>query len=173
MIPQCQVGRRRWPSLVQYDDDRAVVGFGGLTIRPTKHRFEVAGRTLYTWCAWDSLFIPEILGQTARVESSCPESGNAIEITISPNAAPAADPPGTVVSFPLPEAAQLRADVRSNFCDLVYFFSSRDAAEVWTRRHEETFVLSLAQAVELGQQKNKLQFGDVLTHAASASTINS
>jgi hypothetical protein len=24
------------------------------------HRFEVDGRALSTWCAWDSLFIPEI-----------------------------------------------------------------------------------------------------------------
>ena len=36
------------------------------------HRFEVAGRTLYTWCAWDSLFLPQILGQEAEVESTCP-----------------------------------------------------------------------------------------------------
>jgi alkylmercury lyase len=39
------------------------------------HRFEINGLTLWTWCAWDSLFIPEILAQTARVASRDPETG--------------------------------------------------------------------------------------------------
>src|SRR5438876_8689926 len=42
-----------------YPDDRGrVLGFGGLAAAPMHHRFEVAGRALSTWCAWDSLFIP-------------------------------------------------------------------------------------------------------------------
>jgi alkylmercury lyase len=31
-------------------------------------------RTLWTWCAWDSLFLPEILGHPARVTSPDPEN---------------------------------------------------------------------------------------------------
>jgi alkylmercury lyase len=43
------------------DDQGRVLGFGGLAVPQMQHRFEVDGRTLWTWCAWDSLFIPEIL----------------------------------------------------------------------------------------------------------------
>ncbi len=46
---------------VFYDQDR-IIGFRGLAVREMPHRFVVRGRTLYTWCAIDSLFIPEILG---------------------------------------------------------------------------------------------------------------
>ncbi len=38
--------------------------YWGLAIAETKHRLEVDGRALYTWCAWDSLFLPEILQRT-------------------------------------------------------------------------------------------------------------
>ena len=36
----------------EYDDHGRIVG-QGLTLRPTRHRFTVAGRELYTWCALD------------------------------------------------------------------------------------------------------------------------
>src|ERR1700732_4275913 len=40
------------------DDLGRVLGFGGLAAAPMHHRFEVDGRMLSTWCAWDSLVIP-------------------------------------------------------------------------------------------------------------------
>lgn len=48
--------------LVFYDGENRVMGFGGLAIVPMAHRFAVDGKTLYTWCAWDALFMPELLG---------------------------------------------------------------------------------------------------------------
>lgn len=69
-----------------YPDERGpVVGFGGLAAAPMHHRFEVDGRTLWTWCAWDSLFIPEILGKQARVTSTDPENGELIRLLVSPH----------------------------------------------------------------------------------------
>src|SRR5713226_9293593 len=56
-------------AFVYADDQGRVLGFGGLAAARMHHRFEVDGRTLGTWCAWDSLFIPEILGRRARVAS--------------------------------------------------------------------------------------------------------
>src|SRR5215469_726198 len=59
--------------LVYADDQGRVLGFGGLAATAMHHRFEVDGRALSTWCAWDSLFIPEILGRPARASSIDPE----------------------------------------------------------------------------------------------------
>jgi hypothetical protein len=42
-----------------------------------------AGVTLYAWCAWDTLFIPELLGRTARVESSCLETKK-VRLSVAP-----------------------------------------------------------------------------------------
>ena len=60
-----------WPG-VYFDDRGAVIGFWGLAVEPMPHRLNVDGRTLYTWCAWDGLFIPEILGVSANFCTQCP-----------------------------------------------------------------------------------------------------
>ncbi|MGH9053474.1 MAG: organomercurial lyase, partial [Acidimicrobiia bacterium] len=55
---------RAWPLVLRDDKDR-VVGFWGIHaehITPT-HAIEVDGTTVYAWCAWDTLFITEILGR--------------------------------------------------------------------------------------------------------------
>lgn len=52
-----------WPGVVR-DDRGRIVGFWGLTIGklvPT-HAIELEGRRLFAWCAWDTLFLPGILG---------------------------------------------------------------------------------------------------------------
>jgi Alkylmercury lyase len=66
------------------DREGRVLGFGGLAVAPMHHRFEVDGRELSTWCAWDSLFIPEILGRPARITSADPESGKAVRLVVAP-----------------------------------------------------------------------------------------
>ena len=60
--------------LIYSDPQGRVLGFGGLAAAPMHHRFEVDGRMLSTWCAWDSLFIPEILGRPARISSPDPKA---------------------------------------------------------------------------------------------------
>jgi alkylmercury lyase len=55
-----------WPG-VYYDDQRRVIGFWGLTIVPMPHRLRIGDRTLYAWCAWDTLFLPELIGMPLEV----------------------------------------------------------------------------------------------------------
>ncbi len=53
-----------WPN-VERDQQGRVVGFSGLTLRPTAHSLRVGDRQLYAWCAWDTLFLPALLDETA------------------------------------------------------------------------------------------------------------
>jgi alkylmercury lyase len=52
-------------------EDGAIVG-SALTLRPTAHRFRVRGNDMYTWCGFDALFLPIIVGERAAVASTCP-----------------------------------------------------------------------------------------------------
>ncbi len=155
---------RGWPG-VYYDDKQHVIGYWGLALPKMEHRFEVNGRTLYTWCAWDSLFLPELLQQSARVESLCPMTGEKIRLTIALQGIKHREPADTVMSFVKRDAARLRQDVILHFCHYVYFFSSAEEATRWLSRHPETFLLSLDAAFELGRKKNRVQYGDVLGDA--------
>lgn len=151
-----------WPSLIEWNDNRRVVGFAGLTLEPTRHQLTMNGVTLFAWCAWDTLFIPQILGVTANVESTCPETGRAISITVSASGVTHAEPSCVVMSFPSIPLAAMKEDVRANFCQQVFFFSSIEDGTAWTSRKPETIVLNLEEAFELGVRKNALQFGALL-----------
>lgn len=150
----------RWPG-VYYDDTRLVIGFWGLALREMPHRFEVDGRRLYTWCAWDSLFIPEILGKTARVASADPVTKEKISLIVGPEGVTEVSPAGTVVSFLTPETP-FDADVIQNFCHFVHFFGSPETAAQWTAERKNTFLLSVAEAFELGRLTNRRNFGKAL-----------
>lgn len=154
------------------DDQGRVLGFGGLAAARMHHRLEVNGRTLWTWCAWDSLWIPEILGETARVESPDPETGEPVQLTVSPERIEAVRPADAVVSFLLPSARDFdssAANVMANFCHYVFFFASRESGERWAAGHPGTFVYSVEEAFELGRRLNERNFGPALGAAREAS----
>ncbi len=152
---------RSWPG-VYYDGEQRVVGFWGLTIAPMPHRLRADGRELYAWCAWDTLFLPALLGTSVEVESSCRATGAPVRLTVTPHGVESAQPAGLSVSFLLPEAEAMNANVITSFCHYVHFFSSREAAQPWLDEHPETFLLSLADAYEFGRRMNRYRYGGVL-----------
>jgi alkylmercury lyase len=152
----------RWPG-VFHDPDNRVVGFWGLTIQrltPT-HRLALEGRELYAWCAWDTLFLPGVLDAELAVDSRCPTTHEAISLVVSSSGIVQASHLDAVVSFLLPER-DFDADVIQSFCHFVHFFASKDAGEAWIAQHPGTFLLSLADAFELGRRVNELNFPAVL-----------
>src|SRR6059036_1723566 len=155
------------------DDEGRVLGFGGLAAAPMHHRLEVDGRTLWTWCAWDSLFIPEILGKPARVTSPDPENGAVIRLLVSPDGIESAEPGDAVVSFVLPDAHDFQtsaANVMATFCHFVFFFTSRSSGERWMTKHPGTFLYSLQEAFALAKRLNAKNFGRELARQASSVT---
>ena len=147
---------------VFYDEAEAVIGYWGLTLSPGKHRFQVHGRDLYTWCAWDTLFIPQLLHAVAEVESPCPVTGEAIQLTVGPEGIALANPESAVVSFVTPDRARIEENVVRNFCHYVYFFHTARSAELWRAQHPGTRLLTLHEAWWLGREKNAIQYGGVL-----------
>jgi alkylmercury lyase len=138
---------RQLPSL-EWDEAGNIVG-AGLTLRPTPHRFEMNGRTLFTWCALDALMFPGMIGKTVQVESPCAATGTPVRVTVTPQGVERVEPSGAVVSLVAPEASP---DVRRVFCDYVNFFSSPEAAAEWLAAHPGATTLPIAEAYELGRR---------------------
>lgn len=164
---QLEARLRSWPGVFWDDQDR-VVGFWGLAISPLEptHRIEVSGRSVYGWCAWDTLFITEILGTQTQVESSDPLTGETVRLTVTPEGVKAVRPEGAVVSFLLPDGP-FGADVVQRFCHFVHFFASQQSARRWTGDHPGTFLLSVDEAFELGRRTNRLRAPDALGEGAA------
>ncbi len=149
-----------------YDDARRVRGFRGLAVASMPHRFTVEGQTLYTWCALDSLFIPEILGKPAEVESRCPQTDTAVKLIVNPDGVGSVEPADVRMSFILgdPEVVKTNpAKIMSSFCHHIFFFASAEAGSAWAAKHEgDTLLLTLEEAFALGKRFNAVQFGDEL-----------
>jgi alkylmercury lyase len=133
------------------DDQGRLVGLG-LTLRPTPHRFTVGGRTVYAWCATDALTFPVILGRPGTIESTCPETGQAIRIELTPETVERVDPAEAVMSAVRPIDL---SDVRSSVCHHGRFFSSPVAATHWADGHPDGDLYLVADAFALDREVMK------------------
>lgn len=131
----------------EYDEEGSIIGLG-LTLRPTPHRFTVAGEQLYTWCALDTLIFPALIGKAATVESTSPTSGTTIRVRVAADGTAALVHPSTaVVSLVEPGAP---GSVRSSFCNQVHYFASREDAQPWIDAHPGGEVVDVATAHRTG-----------------------
>jgi alkylmercury lyase len=147
------------------DAQGRVVGFGGLAAAPMHHRLEANGRSLWTWCAWDSLFIPEILGRPARITSPDPENRELVRLTVTPDRIESVEPGDAVISFKRLDAEGFgasAANIMANFCHCIFFFTSRASGERWIAKHLGTFLCTLDEAFTLAKRLNAQNFGVVL-----------
>jgi alkylmercury lyase len=153
-----------WPGVFS-DPQQRVVGYWGLSIPAayvSPHRLTIDGRRLSAWCAWDTLFLPQLLGQRAEVESASPTPGATISLTVTPEEVERVEPVGARMSFLLPDAAAVQKDIVTSFCNFVHFFPSCQAGESWAAQHARTFLLSIAEAHAVGRRKNEAQYGKAL-----------
>ena len=150
---------------VYVDGAGCVVGFWGLALGAMPHRMTIGGREVYAWCAWDTLFLPELIGATATVSSTCPTTGDPVTLTVTPENVRNVAPAAVVLSF-LRRETPFDADTIKTFCHFVHFFASAEAAERWSERHPGTFVLSLDQGLEIAREVNRAGFGPVLGEVA-------
>ncbi|MCZ6470249.1 MAG: organomercurial lyase, partial [Gammaproteobacteria bacterium] len=109
----------QWPG-VFYDESDRIVAFLGLSVEKTQHQLMVNSRTVYSWCAWDTLFIPGLLNTTVNISSICGASGEEVKLTVSPSGIESVVPGDAVMSFIIPDENDLRENITANFCHFVY-----------------------------------------------------
>jgi hypothetical protein len=71
---------------VYFDDEQRIVGFWGMALAAMPHRMRINGSEVRGWCAWDTLFLPELIGETVTVESPCPTTGETVRLVVAPDA---------------------------------------------------------------------------------------
>lgn len=149
---------------VYTDTSGKIQGFVGLSVTPTHHQTTINKRKLWAWCAPDTLEHPELLGETAEIESRDPETGQMVRLTVSPDRIETAEPAGIVVSMSRPKRWDLTAADRiiTSACHFHFFFASRDSGERWVAKHPETFLLSLDEMFAFMKRFNRYMFGTEL-----------
>jgi alkylmercury lyase len=146
-----------FPSTIRQGEK--IVAFGGLSLAPTAHRFIVRGTVLYTWCAWDGLFLPELLGADALIESRCSLTGETIQLSVDSEGVGTRIPDHVWIS--MVNCSIGTHDVVDAFCRHVNF----QAIPNKPRSGAGSFLLSIDEAFELGRRVNAARFGAALTSA--------
>ena len=136
------------------DEDGNIVGILGLSQRSHPHRFELKNRVLSTWCAWDALFLPALLGQSATVESSCPATKQRVRLRVTPTRVREISPSDCVVTIAVPaKSPEAVEEIWSTFCHFVFFFASAEAASRWiSKRRHDLRIVSVAEAYNIGRR---------------------
>lgn len=139
-----------------FDTSGRLVGLV-LTQRPTPHSFRLDGLELYAWCALDTLFLPGLIGTTAKIASTCPVTGEAIRLTTGPDGIESAEPEGMVLSIVVPGYSTAcqpgqKGGAQGAVCSSMHFFRDREAASTWLVAQPDVAILSLEEAWELSRQ---------------------
>lgn len=150
MVADVEAALHQHPG-VDWDEAGRLVGFG-LTLRPTPHQFSFEGRTVYGFCASDVLGFPVVLGRSGVIRSKCPATGQGIRVEVTPERVNSVDPPIAVVSLVRPDTLQ---DIRTEGCDLGWFFASVEAAAEWRAAHLEGMVHGVEEEF---QQTREMMF---------------
>lgn len=175
-VSQVAADMGAWPEMHR-DDQERVVGFWGLTLHRTRHAIEVDGRTVYTWCALDALFVPELLGRPAGVRSTSPASGQTVTLRIDADGPRDITPPSAVMTLRRVTPGYARAwrsveegDTREHFCHYVHFFATEDEARAFAQDDDNALVASIAEGFEYGRRSNHRRFGAALEREAPGTT---
>lgn len=155
-----------WAGVFRNRDD-AVVGFWGLALAPLDPEYRLRDATGddlgYAWCAWDTLFLPTLLGQTLQVAATDGLTGDQIRLTVTPDGLGGVTPTDTVVSFLAP-VGPWEADIVTAFCHKVIFFANQANADEWiASQTDQLFTLSVDDAFDVGRRWTAARYGDALT----------
>jgi alkylmercury lyase len=149
------------PSTLDTDARGAITAFGGLSLRPTRHRFVTADVELHTWCAFDALFLSELLGEPAVLVTQCPASAAELTVELVPGDLRSARPAGMAMSIVAPDREACRSNLRNAFCDHVSLFHDEHTFTAWARGRGAIGRVTLEQAQRFARQRNALRYPDV------------
>ncbi len=150
-------------STMDTDRNSAIVAFGGLSLTPANHTFLIEDQTLHTWCVFDALFLPQLLGKSATCMTICPTTERQIKIELTPTAIASTDPSKPVMSIVAPDRDACCANLRGAFCDHVNFFADEDTFRQWAGNRTDVIGVSLDEAQELAHLRNHYTYGQHLS----------
>ncbi len=140
--------------IAEKNDDGEIVGMAGLSQNQWNQKFRINGRDFTTWCALDTLYLPQVIGQAAEVEAPDPETGETVRFTLGPDGVDEA-PEGAVISIVVPKIAEKGIEsaeqVWTAFCSYSHYFTSVENGQKWfAGKHVEPIFLSIDEGHELG-----------------------
>jgi hypothetical protein len=105
--------------------------------------------------------VHDLLGRPLRARSNDPISGKEVSISLEDGRVREVEPASTVLSWPRADFP-IGEDVVPAACGPINFFGSQESGRAFTERTEGTYLLTLAEGLELFRLVNRAVFGPAL-----------
>jgi len=135
---------------LQLDDAGNMVG-SAISLLPSSHKFQVNGKTLYAWCAYDAIYAPGVIGSDAVIDSVDPITNEPIRIKVSPDGVMKSKPEGVVATVVGMEA-DARGGAESPRCNQMHFFVSEENARKWSVDYPNVSIMTVDQMFEVARE---------------------
>jgi alkylmercury lyase len=132
---------------VEINDRGELVG-AVLSLNPTQHQISMDNQHLYSWCAYDAMYTPGVVGKPAQIVSDDPVTGGRIQLSITPDGVETIRPESAVVSV-IDPGGNMSAGPESTRCTHMLFFESRESAEQWKQDRTGISILTVSEIFEL------------------------
>ncbi|GGO42956.1 MULTISPECIES: organomercurial lyase [Streptomyces] len=134
---------------LETDPDGNIIGAGVSLNEARPHSMELRGRTVYGWCAMDTLMFPLALDEAvSHITSRCAATGEPVRATVTPSGVRDVHPATAAVTL----APATGADIREVFCNRVNFYADEALANQVTGRDSDLAVCSTAEAWAVGRR---------------------
>ena len=145
----------RVAALAELDPSGAVVGIHGLSLEPTAYTLALAEGDRGTWCALDTLFLPPLLGRSARVDATCAVTGAPVSVGVTADGHVRDPAPATLtltVPVPDPDAPpRTHGELRATFCAYSRYAAHPDAADALVRERGDLTAVDLKDGALIGR----------------------
>jgi alkylmercury lyase len=149
--PEITAALHEIPGLARFDGWGRLVGLLGVSVQPSPHRLTAGGTAAYAWCAWDTLFIPRVIGADIEAASHCPVTGTPVDVRVGSGGVSAASPGEVMVSFLVTHRPAGDCGLGGVCCSHMHFLSNTDAARRWLSSQPAGLVLTLEEAWQVGR----------------------
>ncbi len=138
---------------LQLNKQNLIVGYRGVTLTPTDICVHLSSNTFYTWCAFDALFMMDLVKDNMEINCQCKHCDERLNISIegcihSKNT-------DVVMSFVIPSRQNYEQDLQQVFCRYVNFFCNQNCGELWIDNAKRLQFFTLEDAFFIAIQRNK------------------
>ncbi len=146
---------------VEYSATGEISAYRGVTLNQTKHYVFHNNVKIYTWCAFDTLFLADLLVEPVSIFSNCPACGKAISCKVTDRNLISSKDSDIVMSFIIPDKVDFCDDLQNAFCCKVYFFCNQQCGSEWINLSPEIAFFNLAESLVIAQERNRQFLGNV------------
>ncbi len=139
---------------VERSQNDEVIAYRGVTLSPTKYTLITADSTVYTWCAFDTLFLLDLIDQPAHIHSTCAACNKKLMLKPSKLDGSMPENSSVVMSFLVPEPSAYQESLRVSFCCKVHFFCNANCAQKWSSQHSDVELFSVEDSQTIARERN-------------------